>query len=83
VLKPEIAERIRAKQERQQLQGPQAYRSFEVGQKVWVRNFNTLNKWESGQVVARSGAVDYQKAVGNEVWHRHADQLRPNNANQL
>ena len=77
MLRPEVSERIRAKQEKQMMAGPQATREFLKGDRVWVRNYHTPEKWKKGMVIAKCGSVDYQIQVGAHVWHRHANQMRP------
>ena len=62
MLRPEVSERIRVKQKKQMLAGPQATREFLEGD------------GKRGMVIAK---CDYQVQVGAHVWHRHADQMRP------
>ncbi|XP_054257183.1 uncharacterized protein LOC129005972 [Macrosteles quadrilineatus] len=52
-------------------------RSFEEGQKVAVRNYaNPNKKWLVGRVVSRDGELNYTVSVNNNLWRRHADQIR-------
>ena len=64
MLRPEVSEHIRVKQEKQLLAGPQATREFLEGDRVWVRNYHTPEKWEKSMVIAKCGSVDYQVQVG-------------------
>lgn len=39
MLKPDVSERVRVKQEKQMLAGPQANRHFQEGDRVWCETF--------------------------------------------
>ena len=80
MLHPDLAERVRVKQEKQQSSGPLAQRAFEKGDKVWARNYVSPVRWERGEITGKYGEVDYDVRVGGRVWHRHANQLRPHHA---
>lgn len=76
MLKPDHADRIRKKQLLQQKQAPQSNRQFDVGEKVWMRNYQGTEKWKDGTVIERSGEVDYKVQGQDGVTHRHSDQLK-------
>ena len=50
------------------LAGPQATREFLEGDRVWVRNYHTPEKWKKSMVIGKCGSVDYQVQVGAHVW---------------
>ena len=77
MLHPDLAERVRVKQEKQQSSGPLAQRAFEKGDSVWARNYVSQDRWERGEITGKYGEVDYDVRVGGRVWHRHANPLRP------
>ena len=51
-------------------------RSFEIDEKVWVRNFNLGEKWIPGSIVARTGPVSYQVSTAVGLLRKHIDHLR-------
>ncbi len=51
-------------------------RTFAVGDKVLVRDYQQGKKWMPGMVSAKTGPVSYAIDVGLSVhWRRHADQI--------
>ena len=51
-------------------------RSFEIDEKVWVRNFNVGEKWIPGSIVAITGPVSYQVSTAVGLLRKHVDHLR-------
>ena len=49
---------------------------FVPGDLVLVRNFGKGDRWLEGSVFKRTGAVDYEVLVSQELLHRHVDQMR-------
>lgn len=52
-------------------------RSFVMGQKVLVRNWQEGPRWVKGVVVKHFGAVQYEVDIGGALRHCHADHLLP------
>ncbi|XP_046548469.1 uncharacterized protein K02A2.6-like [Haliotis rubra] len=53
-------------------------RFFNVGQAVFVLNFGVQgSRWVQGTVLERLGDRNYHVSVGQQVWKRHVDQMRP------
>ncbi|KAJ3593370.1 hypothetical protein NHX12_005705 [Muraenolepis orangiensis] len=51
-------------------------RTFQVGNKVLLRDYGRGEKWSSGVVSAETGPVLYTVDVGSSMhWRRHADQM--------
>ncbi|KAL3075285.1 hypothetical protein niasHT_033859 [Heterodera trifolii] len=51
-------------------------RTFEIGQKVFVRNYRDGPKWFRGLIITKNGII-YLVRTLRGVWKRHADQLKP------
>ncbi|KAL3110424.1 hypothetical protein niasHT_018254 [Heterodera trifolii] len=51
-------------------------RTFEIGQKVFVRNYRDGPKWFRGLIITKNGVI-YLVRTLRGVWKRHADQLKP------
>ena len=50
---------------------------FEVGDKVWVRDYLSADRWKKGSIKERTGPLTYIVSVaGRGEWKRHIDQLR-------
>ena len=71
-----LASNIKRKQLRQQEQAPQNKRDFDVGEKVWLRDYRGTDKWVDGTIIKKPGVVDYHIQSKEGVVHRHADQLK-------
>nr|CAH8862812.1 unnamed protein product [Trichobilharzia regenti] len=57
-------------------------KKFDVGDPIYVRDYRGGHKpWNKGSISARRGRVMYDVKVGNELWTRHYNQLRPRNSN--
>ena len=71
LVRPNIEERVRLRQEHQKLSHDQhaKRREFEVGDMVYARNFAPGDKWLPGKVTKVLGPVSY-------TMRRHVDQLR-------
>ncbi|XP_069358815.1 uncharacterized protein [Maniola hyperantus] len=76
-LKPEREDIVRSAQARQEFAAGGVERSFEVGSRVWYRNYGTGNKWLNGDVIGRSGSTNYKLRTGDgtEIF-RHVDQIK-------
>ena len=74
LLKPsfEIAEKEFAKSEISPM------REFSKGDKVFVRQYNSSNKWMSGVVQEKIGTRIYDVMVNQKVFRRHIDQIIKN-----
>ena len=75
MLQPTSASNIK-KQLRQQEQAPQSKKDFDVGEKVWLRDYRGTDKWVDGVVIEKPGVVNYHIQSKERVVHRHADQLK-------
>ena len=49
---------------------------FSPGALVWVRNFSGPEKWKAGEIVRVLGPRSYEVQVGNQLYHRHEQQVR-------
>ena len=76
MLQTTLASNIQRKQLRQQEQAPQSKRDFDVGEKVWLRDYRGTDKWVDETVIEKPGAVDYHIQSKEGDIHRHADQLK-------
>ena len=52
-------------------------KEFKTEARVWVRDYRGDDKWSPGIVTKQTGPVSYEVDVGEQSWHRHAEQLRP------
>jgi len=53
-------------------------KSFKPGDAVFVRDHrNQYPRWSPGIILSRTGSVTYKVSVHNQVWLRHANQLKP------
>ena len=74
LLHPDTAARMNDKQEKS-IPG-RVPRQFEVGEKVYAKNFHGL-KWITGRIVKVTGSVSYQIETDEGLLlRRHIDQLR-------
>ena len=79
LLKPNLQERVVAKQEVQRTSHDQHAhaRSLESGQPVMVKNFRPGEMWVPGVVIKALGPVSYIVDVGSgKTWKRHIDHLK-------
>lgn len=83
-LKPNIENKVRKAQERQQKVGTDVKRSLQIGEEVWMRQYRGNGKWSPGQVIDKMGTTDYKvmDCSGKES-HRHIDQLRQRSRSSL
>uniref|UniRef100_A0A183BQV4 RNA-directed DNA polymerase n=1 Tax=Globodera pallida TaxID=36090 RepID=A0A183BQV4_GLOPA len=51
-------------------------RSFEVGQRVFARNYRDGPKWMKGQIVRQSSSALFLVRTSRGIWNRHLDQLK-------
>ena len=77
VMRPTVEDRVISKQEEQRKCHDKHARgrNLEEGEAVLVRQFRNGPKWIRGTVQKKRGPVSYEVKVGNQVWHRHANQL--------
>lgn len=52
---------------------------FKKGDLVFARWYQDHLKWRAGEVIEQTGPVSYNVQVGNELVHKHIDQLRERN----
>ena len=83
MLHPDVAARIRNKQLKQQAYHGHATRNFQIGDKVWAKDYTSGERWVEGTISNKPGSVDYDVTVNDKTWHRHADQLRPTAATEM
>ena len=50
---------------------------FTTSSPVWVRSYNTPNKWVPGEVSTEIGNLHYDVNVNGKLMRRHVDQLKP------
>ena len=55
-----------------------AVSKFTVGERIFVRNYNSKGKWLSGVVCQKIGNVNYEVDVDGNLYKRHVDQLLRN-----
>ncbi|XP_047995490.1 uncharacterized protein K02A2.6-like [Leguminivora glycinivorella] len=78
VLKPDRQVKVWRSQIKMAEQAGGSQRSVDVGDSVWIRRYNSKDKWMPGVVSERLGNTDYAVTTNTgEVAHRHVDQLRP------
>ena len=53
-----------------------ADKAFKEGDRVWVRNYRSGQKWVQGKVLGKIGKTMYQVKVDKGTWRRHVHQLR-------
>ncbi|KAL0860048.1 hypothetical protein ABMA27_010363 [Loxostege sticticalis] len=77
LLRPDTAERVRARQLTEEQRGSAPLRVAQQNKPVLVRNYSkTGNKWDEGVVQARTGPVTYNVATKDGHTHkRHIDQI--------
>ena len=74
---PDTAKKILQRQDKQ-ITSNAKLRSFEVGDKVFVRNFPGTKKWVPGTIVKKTGPLSYHiKSTDGINFPRHVDHLRP------
>lgn len=73
LLKPDVKRRVDKKLFTNETK---SMKVFNVGDKVWARNFTGGVKWVPGKVIKQLGPVLYHVSAKGMVWKRHADQLR-------
>ena len=83
MLHPDVAARIRNKQLKQLAYHGHATRNFQIGDKVWVKDYTSGDSWVEGTISQKPGSVDYDVKVNDKTWHRHADQLLPTAATEM
>ena len=79
LLKPHTAERVEARQLQQKAKhdATAKFRSFRVGDAVFVRNYSTGNKWLPGRISSSTGPVSFSVQLEDGRERRcHVDQLK-------
>jgi hypothetical protein len=77
ILKPDLQQTIKVKQEDMILRRKTSMRTFTEGQSVLARNYTSAGpKWLTGVIIKQTGPVSYQVRVKQMIWRRHTDQLR-------
>ena len=78
LLRPNVAQKIREKQEVQKKHHDKHTKAkeFSVSEPVWVRDYRGQDKWTQGVIKERTSSLSYRVQVQNEVWKRHAEQIR-------
>ena len=78
LLRPDIENKTLNKQADQKFKHDKhsKERDFLVGEPVLVQNFRGEPKWLKATIIERTSPVSYKTLVGEEVWRRHADQIR-------
>ena len=79
LLKPSVEQRVEEKQRQQQADHDKhcRMRSFSEGEKVFVKNNRSREKWLSGHILKSSGPVSFKVQLQNGKMIRcHQDQLR-------
>ena len=51
-------------------------KEFKEGDRVWVRNYRSGQKWIQGEIIGKIGQAIYHVKVKKGTWRRHAHQLR-------
>ncbi len=78
LIRPNIAQRIRAKQEvhKKNHDKHAKPKEFAAGDLGWARDYRSHDKWTKGQIKERTGQLSYSVQVQTDLWKRHAEQLR-------
>ena len=85
LLKPSVEKQVRDSQMKRAFSSEKGReREFQIGQSVIARDYRTKNKWVPGVITDRTGPLMYKVDIGsNELWRRHADQIRESNLSML
>ena len=85
LLKPSVKKQVRDSQMKRAFSSEKGReREFQIGQSVIARDYRTKNKWVPGVITDRTGPLMYKVDIGsNELWRRHADQIRESNLSML
>ena len=75
---PDTDEKIIKKQEQRSASSTkQKFRCFQVGDKVYVKDFAGQKAWIPGTIVEIKGPLSYEVNIGSgQVCRRHVDQVR-------
>ena len=79
LLRPDVGEHVRRNQEQQKAYHDRRshFRSFTIGQNVWVNNFRQGPRWVKGVIVDSLGPSSYLiRMSSGEMWRRHVDHIR-------
>jgi hypothetical protein len=79
LLKPDVADRVKTKQEAQKTYHDRTakYREFRVGDAVFVRDFSDRKRWIPGVVSDKKGPSSYYVSVPDgRVLRRHVEHIR-------
>ena len=50
-------------------------KEFKEGDRVWVRNYRSGQKWIQGEIIGKIGQAMHHVKVNKGTWRRHAHQL--------
>ncbi len=67
---------LKGKERGQEKDKPGHLKIFDIGNKVWTRNYHGAEKWKKGVIDKVLSPARYNVKVGNQVWYRHADSIR-------
>ncbi len=79
LLRPNAADRVESKQQRQKDQhdGSSRDRGFSIGDLVYAKNFGQGQRWWPGKVVEVTGPVSYRVSLeSGHIVRRHQDHMR-------
>ena len=78
LIRPNVNQKVQKKQDvqRKYQDKHSKAKEFSIAESVWVRDYRGLDKWTPGMIKERTGPLSYRVQVQQEVWKRHAEQLR-------
>lgn len=81
---PDSTRQVRQRQDKQK--GTEPPRKFEIGDKVYVREYTGCKTWKPGTVIEVKGPLSYEVEIDGttptQVQRRHVDQLRVRHGSQ-
>ena len=79
LMNPDLAQKLLSNQVQQKNThgNRKQFRSFKVGEEVYVQSFNNTNHWIPGSIVAKTGPVSYKISLASgAVIKRHVDHVK-------
>ena len=79
LLHPDVSGRVQESQARQQRAHDthSRARAFQVGDRVYVRNFSGSQVWMEGTILDKTGPVSFRvRLLDGRIWKRHIDHVR-------
>ena len=76
---PDVSGRVQESQARQQRahDSHSRARAFQVGDRVYVRNFSGSRVWTEGTILDKTGPVSFRvRLLDGRIWKRHIDHVR-------